>query len=325
MSGVIDVVVSCSNRKKCRVGSGLSLRNVRAEDLRQRASRWISNLRQVPAPTYPAGELYAGGHWTAVRSIASQRLNRRIRARVWICSAGYGLLPFSAAIKAYRATFSRGHKDSVSLLDSTREAFLENQRWWRLLATLWVGPSSHSEPRQLRQIPAKYGKAPMLVALSSDYLGATAEDLGQMLADPYYQENLSIISCGNGNKNELLFSNILPCDATMQPVVGGARVSLNVRVAAHLLRHLRTSIPSHGTFRRLCRSIQRQPTINRDSTRLSDAELEDFIRTEVGRNPESAHTKLLRILRAKRFSCEQSRFARVFRAVVSPRQRRRYA
>ena len=324
MVGVIDVIISCSNRKKYPVRQGLSLRQVINRDITKRVGRWLFNLRKLSAPEYPTEELYAGDHWSIVRAIASQALNRRIRARVWICSAGYGLVPYRATLKPYRATFACGHHDSVSLARSHRECSVENQRWWDALARSWEGPVPGT-PRRLCDIPRVCGKAPMLVALSSDYLTAIAKDLGQLISDPYYRTHLHLVSCGSQNPDALLSPNLLPCDAGMQSAVGGARVSLNVRIAAYLLRQLKTGTESHKVLSKLCNDIKRKPLSQIKRTTVTDRDVRKFIRSEFRKNPGLSRTTLLRILRRKRFACEQSRFARLYMATVSSRQRNSYA
>jgi hypothetical protein len=324
MERVIDVIVSCSNRKKYPVRRGLSLRQVVNHDISKRVHHWLSNLRKVNASEHPSEELYAGDHWSIVRAIASQSLNRRVRARVWICSAGYGLVPYRAPLKPYRATFASGHHDSVSLARSHKECSVENQRWWDALARSWEGPVP-GKPRRLCDIPRACGKAPMLVALSSDYLTATSKDLGQLISDPYYRTHLHVISCGSQNPDATLSPNLLPCDASMQRAVGGARVSLNVRIAAYLLRQLKTGAEPHKVLRELCSDIKRKPLAQIKRTTVKDNDVKNFIRSEFRKNPRLSRTALLQLLRRKRFACEQSRFARLYRATVSSRPRSYYA
>ena len=324
MERVIDVIVSCSNRKKYSVRRGLSLRQVNNHDISKRVNHWLSNLRNLNAPEHPAEELYAGDHWSIVRSIASQSLNRRLRARVWICSAGYGLVPYRATLKSYRATFARGHDDSVSRARSHKECSVETQRWWDALSRSWEGPV-RGKPRRLSDIPRACGKAPMLVALSADYLTATAKDLGQLISDPYYRTHLHVISCGSQNPDALLSPHLLPCDAGMQSAIGGARVSLNVRIAAYLLRQLKTGAEPRRVLRELCSDVKRKPPSQIKRTTVKDSYVRTFILSECRKNPRLSRTTLLQLLRKKGFACEQSRFARLYSATVSSLRRNSYA
>lgn len=324
MERLIDIIVSCSNRKKFPVKRGLSLRQIALHDLTRRANCWLSNLKNVAVPEHAVEELYAGDHWSMVRAMGSQSVNRRIRARVWVCSAGYGLVPYGASLKSYRATFALGHPDSVSRTTSRKECSVENQRWWDILASSWSGPVP-GEPRRLSDIPSVYGKSPMLVALSSDYLTAIEKDLNQLTRDSYYRDHLHVISCGSRNPDRLLIPNLLPCDVRMQAGVGGARVSLNARIAVYVFRHLRTGEESRRILSEVCREIgtKRRPQIKR--TTITDNDVKSFIRAEVRKNPRLSRTRLLHLLRKRRFACEQSRFARLYRVAVLWPQRRHYA
>jgi hypothetical protein len=321
---VINVIVSCSNRKRFPVTQGCSLRQIAGHNLTLRANRWLSNLKKNNVPEHKAERLYGGDHWSIVRAIGSQSLNRRIRARVWICSAGYGLVPYEAALKSYRATFSRGHRDSVSRAKSPKDCSLENRLWWDLLGISWPGPAP-GEPRRLRDIPRIYGKSPMLVALSADYLEAVAKDLRQLLSDPYYRTHLHVISCGSQNLGTLLSTQILPCDASMQAAVGGARVSLNVRIAAHLIRHLKTGAETREALIKVCDAIERKPLSIIKRVPVSDSDVRSFIKSEFRKNPRLSRSTLLQLLRKKRFACEQSRFARLYTDSIPSQQRSLYA
>lgn len=324
MERLIDIIVSCSNRKKFPVKPGLSLRQIALHDLTRRAICWLSNLKRVVVPEHPVEELYAGDHWSMVRAMGSQSVNRRIRARVWVCSAGYGLVPYEAYLKSYRATFALGHPDSVSRAKSRKECSVENQRWWDILASSWGGPVP-GEPRRVSDIPCVYGKSPMLVALSSDYLTAIEKDLNQLVCDSYYRAHLHVISCGSRNPGTLLTPNLLPCDASMQAGVGGARVSLNARIAVYVFRHLRTGEESRRVLSEVCKEIDRKqrPQIKRRT--ITDNDVTSFIRAEVRKNAKLSRTTLLNLLRKKRFACEQSRFARLYRVAVLWPQRSHYA
>ena len=94
MERVIDVIVSCSNRKKYPVPKGLALRQVvRTMTFLERVHHWLSNLRKVNASEHSSEELYAGDHWSIVRTIASQvsespssRARLDLFRRIWLGS-----------------------------------------------------------------------------------------------------------------------------------------------------------------------------------------------------------------------------------------------
>jgi hypothetical protein len=324
MGAVIDVIVSCSNRKRYPVRRNLSLRSLEDGTIAQRAVRWLSRLKNTDVSGYPAESLYAGDHWSIVRSLASSKLKTRTQARVWVCSAGYGLIPYHALIKPYDATFARGHRDSVSLAHSLTQARSENQRWWDSLASRWKGPTP-GEPRKLSDIPTVYGRTPMLVVLSSDYLAAVATDLQILLSDAYYRDHLSIISSGSDNLSTPTSQSLLPCNATMQHAVGGVRVSLNIRIAAYLLRQLGGRTATYDNMRKICGGIKTRTLPQTGRKTLSDDAVRDFIKHEISKDPKASRSRLLARLREQNYACEQSRFARLYRSLPRRHQRNAHA
>ena len=90
------------------------LRELDGSDVRTRLQTWRERLRTAQAEEYPAENLYMGEHWSVVRDIPRDAIDRGWKVRLWICSAGYGLIQPSTRIKSYQATFSPGTKDYVA-------------------------------------------------------------------------------------------------------------------------------------------------------------------------------------------------------------------
>jgi hypothetical protein len=154
----------------------------------------------------------------------------------------------------------------------------------------------------------------ILVAASEVYLHALAEDLReavQGLGDP---ERLGILS-GGCDALDGLTPFLLPCDARLQPVVGGALQSLNVRVARAALLDWCREPPTRSSLReRLAQLIAGQPPADCPRReRMTDDELRRYIRAALAREPGSRPTPLLRRLRAAGQACEHSRFTNLFR------------
>ncbi len=299
----IHVVVTCSHRKTQPVPAGLQLRRVTAAKTATRALHWITRLTSNSAPAIAASSLYAGAHWDIAR-----RLSRHdapgAKVVVWVCSAGYGLIPFDAPIRPYSATFAPAHLDSIP---GGRTATAE---WWAALRD-WAGPTGG--PRSLAELAAKESDARLLLVLSAPYLAACHPDVlaaASTLPDP---AQLSVISAGTKTAGELA-EFLLPVDARLEHVVGGTRQSLNVRVAEHLLAG---GDYEHAAMRdRLSRLLAGQPAPRRYTrTPLTDQEVQVFIRDRLAQDGAAVtHTRLLRELRDSGRACEQHRFADLFRA-----------
>lgn len=190
MRRAINLVVSCTNRKRYETAPGLTARRLVGSDLQARLRIWKENLRTAPEEKYPAKDLYIGEHWSVVRDILSAAGNRGWDLRLWICSAGYGLIRPSARIHSYQVTFASGTKDSVTAWG--RNAV---QKWWKGVCSCAIA-GERGVPRSLAKLALEFPHTPMIVALSADYLNAVQEDLLTVLSYEYFRSHLAIISCG---------------------------------------------------------------------------------------------------------------------------------
>src|SRR5690348_3639795 len=89
-SRILHVIVTCANRKTLPVPRALRLDNIPGRGTAQRVREWTGRLAEASsAPLIAAQDLYAGEHWMIARGLPRQI--SRARARLWVCSAGYGL------------------------------------------------------------------------------------------------------------------------------------------------------------------------------------------------------------------------------------------
>src|SRR5262249_51154771 len=139
--------------------------------------KWVARLLSDRSQLLPAFELYAGDHWSIVRTLRTIAVDVGLKAEIWVCSAGYGLVRTASCLKPYAATFSSRHPDGVpSRLDDPVGADVV-QHWWAHLAK-WEGPEP-GMPRTIADLARTNPRAPMLVAGSPSYLNAIAADLSQ--------------------------------------------------------------------------------------------------------------------------------------------------
>lgn len=312
MSGV-NLIVSCTKRKTRDARASLRLRDlVTPATVEERAGRWIHRLRAERSGLVSARHLYCGDHWAVVRSIAESVAGNGQAIRVWICSAGYGLLTPDSCLAPYEATFTPGQPDSVasSALPAPKEAVAA---WWAALGK-WKGPRG-AACRSIASIAELYPDDFLLVALSNDYLTAVADDLRATVTVLSDQDRLAVI-CAGADTLSGLESHLLPCDARLQPVVGGVLASLNVRLAARLLESCRKDLSLAR-----CRSLfqhwmSTQPERHTPSrVLLTDNEVSGFIRNALAQDPGQRPSPLLQLLRKQGKACEHSRFVRLFREV----------
>ena len=296
----VRVVVTCSHRKTRPVPTSLRLRGVTSIRTPTRVRTWMTRLAETPVSSAPALDLYAGEHWDVARRLA-QTSPTGSEVDLWVCSAGYGLIPATAPIVPYAATFTVGNPDSVP--DGAEGA----TAWWDALSE-WNGPTGGA--RSLRDLVGSDAKTRVLLVLSAAYLKACRDDICRAIDGLADTKQLSIISAGT-KVDDQLDRFLLPCDARLQTAVGGTRQALNVRAAEYLLA---TGIVGHDEMSEaLAKLLADQPAVVRYERRpASDVEVRTFIRGRLRTNPGATHTRLLREFRNENRACEQARFAGLF-------------
>lgn len=291
----------------------LTLRTVLSRTPESRAKAWITRLASASGDPLPAASLYAGDHWHVVRSIHEDAVRTKRPVSVWICSAGYGLIPFAGKVAPYAATFAPNHPDSVTCGVGNGEASGARRGWWRALAS-WAGPAPPA-PRTIKELVREHVSSFLLAAASPHYLDAMSDDL-QEAAALLGPGRLAVFSAGS-DSHPTLGKYLVPCDARLQAVLGGALNSLNVRCLRYAFtdrwkRGLELTA-LQGIFSRLLRKQPERKAADRRA--LSDEEVCAFIRKALAKEPGARPTPLLRVLRDSGCACEQGRFSELFRRV----------
>jgi hypothetical protein len=295
---VVHLVTNCTARKRA---GGLA--TVRARDLGRgsdsaRARRWIERLAQQLGPRRSATDLYAGEHWTSALKAA-----KRPHVQLWVVSAGYGLVPADAQLTNYDATFTFGAGDSVA---TTRQG---QQEWWRELSD-WDGP--HSDSRVGRATLADLcATGRVIAALSEPYLWPLELEITSL--DP-----ADFLLVSTGCSDSTFAPYLLPANGAARMSLGGSLISVNVRVAGHVL----STVPGRQITRRralnaletLRASTLPLPTFDRIP--MDDEDVRKWIRDQRSQNPSLSSTGALKRLRAAGRACEQKRFGALFRQVV---------
>jgi hypothetical protein len=161
------------------------------------------------------------------------------------------------------------------------------------------------------------------------YLKAVWQDLISGVASPNarFRGMLAIVSAGTKDFGPLA-DFALPVDARMQATLGGARRSLNVRMARLVLSWMRPGV-SLESLRRQCSNAVEHARVPPPQPRrpgCSDDEVLEFIRSELPNVARPSSASLLRRLRdAVGRACEQKRFSRLYRQVKATAAEREVA
>jgi len=117
MSRLINIVVTCTDSKTL-TNESLQLRNYSSSDLTTRFQAWKKALNNatddISIEHKAALDVYKGSIWSTVKRFDSATKKNELQIKLWICSAGYGLISDKAKIAGYKATFARSQDDSVA-------------------------------------------------------------------------------------------------------------------------------------------------------------------------------------------------------------------
>lgn len=301
----VHLVASCTERKRAAVHDDLCLGSLGGEPS---AANWLARLNSVDVPGVPARNLYGGEHWKLVLDLEEQLRADHDDVRLWVASAGYGLMPADAELRPYSATFTPNTRDSVA-----RSGGAELLRpWWRTLC--------EAHGHSLKEL-AREGASALVVIASAKYLRAMSEDLQSALTD-LPEDGLTLFS-GAGPVDEALRSSLVTVDARVQVALGGfdslrgSKQGLAARTAQTLLARARTWPPRASKLRAAYNRLvtDHVPPAAHQRGRHDDQAVLEFIAAQLREDPRIGWTALLRRWRDSGQACEQKRFRGLFRSV----------
>ena len=314
MHNTINIIVTCTKQKTCEPASSLQLRNIGGANVEGRVRQWKSRLDRSHGETITPKSLYAGDHWKVAKNLA-ELAKPSEQICVWVISAGYGLLPLDALIQPYSATFSTRHPDTVVLPSESGivDPAADKRAWWNALIDLdW----ERERPISITDLAKEYPDSPLLIAASANYLHAIQDDLRNAQAHLDDMNQLAIMSAGTDALGDLT-ENLIPCDARLQPLVGGVLRSLNVRLLRHALENARRTPPTLSgistRFQKLLAEAPERPKYDR--TPVTDDEVRRFVKRAMNKQTNVTQSRLLRDLRDSGKACEQGRFRTLFKEV----------
>lgn len=308
----VHVIAACTDRKRLVAPRRRQMRSIHAHDLERRFEAWKKVIASKPAETTRVSNLYCGDHWSIARRLSETVKSRGWAVRLWVSSAGYGLVPEDAEIGPYSATFAPGQPDSVATGDPSTWRD-QVRRWWGYLGTL--RDSDQSLPRGVTEL-VKTSPGAVVIVGSDLYVDAMEDDLiGSREALPH-PDQLIVVS-SRPRRTTALSANWIETNARLRQGLGGAVGSLNVRVARHILRELEPDDFSANSARELIAGLLREASALPiyDRRPCTDAEVMAFIRNAMKHDATVCHSPLLRKLRSSGFQCEQGRFRGLFESV----------
>jgi hypothetical protein len=299
----LHIVLSCANRKQLAASPELSLRNVDSGPIAARVREWRRRFENSSLPRMKAIELYQGEYWSVVRSLPETAALAGYKPRLWVVSAGAGLISADDCLPPYSATFAYGHADSVL----PRRSGTGEREWWAGVSQIKVnGNTVRTLERQLSAHP----RAVFLIALSPEYLFAISDDLIRGLRGT--SPRTIIVTSPSGIRPELE-PLCIPSVGRLRARMGGTLASLHARVAHRMIEQNELELSPSDLKRKYARlAACTQPEPVRNAERLTDEEVKAFISEVRSQEPDVSATRCLRRLRDSGRACEQARFRDLF-------------
>jgi len=290
----LSVVVTCTDRKSAPSSHDCQVRNLPKESLPERHDIWMRHLAAA-ADKQPVGTLYAGAAWRRTDELLKAAASAGFEPRLFVASAGLGLVAASTMASSYGATFTARQADSVA------SSVAGNRDWWARFRA--VGGDA---------LPDVTGDATILV-LSETYAATLDADLSEMAETS--GDHLLV-----GGGRDVPGMRRLRSDVGLRQALGGSALSLNLRMAEEWLRQLTgpklTSEATTRTWETWAQGARR--TVHFDREARTDGQVLEFVSGLTSKYPAVSRTRALRMLRDSGYACEQARFAKLFTRAVTP-------
>jgi hypothetical protein len=299
-SGHFVVITTCTNRKRIPVPQTLRASSLNKGRQHEVLTQWCTLLDEHP-PVAEAASIYCG------RSFKEALIARQeISSRLWIISAGLGLVSEETKIPSYSLTLNGASADSVSTKIDADE--FRPSAWWKGLSR-W---REQTEPiaRLILQSP----NSVFLLALSRSYGKLIEEDLLSLSDQDLSRTRLFGLSLKEA-LDVRLQKSVLPYDERLDGL-GGVMVGTRSDFAQRAIKHFTTIIlkraqkhdlDEHASLVRQALEGCRVRSVPQRK-RLFDEEIIELI-TKHWQSGVHNSSRLLRILRdEEKVACEQSRF-----------------
>jgi len=290
------VVTICTRRKKERASRLATAVALPVGAQAKVGSAWLKRLEALPANTL-ARDVYAGRGFSIAREAAESAAGR-----LYVASAGLGLVPGGRKIPAYGLTVSRSDPDSVA--NRVSSAF-DASGWFDAMLR---GPYSDSWSKV-----AGGGSGRILVALTHSYAAMIGPGLAAL--PPSTRERLRFFGPSlAGALPALLAPNISPHDARIDTIMPGTKSDLPQRCLLHFVKVVGNGPGDCASdFAKIKASLKgvRRP-VRPVRPRQTDQQILSLIKAHL-----KTGTGMVRTLRAIRddhgVACEQGRFTRLYR------------
>ena len=298
------VVTICAHRKTVQPPSGATPLSLTLGSQKAVQSAWIEKIRTLPVDVV-ASALYAGRGFRLATQAA-----KISESRLYILSAGLGLVAADRPVPAYGLTISGGHADSVGARVTGR---FDVAAWF---SALLAGPHSNQWVDAFGP-----GAGRVLIALTRPYAEMVGESLSAL--EPRALARLRIF--GKALAPALptsLHSALAPYDERLDVVLPGTRADFSQRALLHFVRSVVVKCDAQGRDGDYAAvEVALGGVVPRDRLRRPRRSDEEILQLISGRlRSQSGIARILRALRDEDgVACEQARFGRLYRTALEQR------
>ena len=299
------LITTCTNRKTLPPAYRLQARNLDNGPQEDVAALWKAWLKEHKYRR-SARELYAGRGFS--EALATTECSG---AKLWIISAGSGLVSADEELPAYDLTLSIGSPNNIR--DKVTEGSFDASKWWSDLGR------SHRPKRSLCNLVRENNERTVIISLPGSYMELIHQDL-LTLSDNELKWIRLIGPLPSSNLHKRLRTVLMPYDDRLNGPDSpspGTRTDFPQRAARHFVEHVwlihgDASPEKHSTWVEKSISAFRPPTVPKRH-KLTDEELvKKIVKLWDRANGQSA--RMLRVLRDEEsIACEQSRFSNLFK------------
>lgn len=298
---ITSVITTCTSRKSVRPTRPSTPVSLTKGPQAALQIAWIERLSKLPA-RHSVSQLYAGRGFGLAEGAAAS-----VGAGLYVLSAGLGLVASDSQVPVYGLTVSPGHAESVV---ARVEGDFDPAAWFEVLlkgpySIQWADTFGDSRGR-------------VLIALTRPY----AEMVGSSLrALP--PRSLARLRIFGASLSAFLPREVqcaaMPYDARLDAITPGTRADFSQRALDHFVREIACKVgyqdieADSEAVRRTLAKVTAPERARRP--RRTDDEILRLIRKQL--RSQSGIARVLRALREQDgVACEQSRFSRLYRAVL---------
>ena len=294
------VITTCTHRKRLRPSAVATAVSLPFASQGAVQSAWLEKIRTLPREVR-AGALYAGrGFGLAIQAA------KNAKAKLYILSAGLGLVSAAQRVPGYGLTVSDGCAESVAARVSGE---FDAPAWFSAVLT---GPYS----KQWADAAGRSGR--ILLALTRPYAKMAGTSLAEL--DPAILARLRIFGASlSAALPSPLRPALAPYDARLDAILPGTRADFSQRALIHFVNSVAAKHEAQdrdADFAAVESALE--SAVAPERIRRSRRTDEEILQLISARLP--SQSGIARILRALRdedgVACEQSRFSRLYRTAV---------